>query len=116
VPEGDLRVLLRRGRIPMPTFNARLYDGNTLIAVPDAWWPDAGVAVEADSREYHYPAGDWQRTMRRHDRLVARGVLLLHFTPRQIRSSPEEVISQIRAALDAGRQRPRLPLITRPAA
>ncbi|HEY2523204.1 MAG TPA: hypothetical protein VGJ19_24040, partial [Streptosporangiaceae bacterium] len=30
VPEGDLRVLLRRGRIPMPTFNARLYDGNTL--------------------------------------------------------------------------------------
>ena len=115
-PEGDLRILLRRGRIPVPMFNARLYDGNTLIAVPDAWWPDAGVAAEVDSREYHYPAGNWQRTMRRHDRLVARGVLLLHFTPQQIRSTPEEVISQIRAALDAGRQRPRLPLVTRPAA
>jgi hypothetical protein len=43
-------------------------------------------------------------------------VLVLHFTPQQIRWGPEEVISQIRAALEAGRQRPRLPLITRPAA
>jgi hypothetical protein len=113
VPEGDLRALLQRGRIPMPLFNARLYDGNTLIAVADAWWPEAGVAAEVDSREYHYSAEDWQRTMRRHDRLVARGVLLLHFTPGQIRSAPEEVTAQIRAALTSGRGRPRLPLTTR---
>ena len=26
VAEGDLRTLLRRGRVPMPQFNARLYD------------------------------------------------------------------------------------------
>lgn len=116
VPEGDLRTLLRRGRIPMPIFNARLYDGNTLIAVADGWWPDAGVAAEVDSREYHYSAEDWQRTMRRHDQLVARGVLLLHFTPQQIRSTPQEVTAQIRAALSAGRGRPRLPLTARPAA
>jgi very-short-patch-repair endonuclease len=69
-----------------------------------------------DSREYHYSAEDWQRTMRRHDRLVAQGVLLLHFTPGQIRSAPEEVITQIRAALAAGRGRARLPIVTRPAA
>jgi hypothetical protein len=82
VPEGDLRVLLRRERVPMPMFNARLYDEEkTLIAVADAWWEDAGVAAEVDSREYHYSVEDWQRTMRRHDRLVARGVLVLHFTP-----------------------------------
>ena len=113
VPEGDLRALLRRGRIPMPLFNARLCDGNTLIAVADAWWSEAGVAAEVDSREYHYSAEDWQRTMRRHDRLVARGVLLLHFTPGQIRSAPDEVTAQIRAALVTGRGRPRLPLTTR---
>jgi hypothetical protein len=116
VPEGDLRTLLQRGRIPMPMFNARLYDGNTLIAVADAWWPEAGVAAEVDSREYHFSAGDWQRTMRRHDRLVAQGVLLLHFTPRQIRSAPDEVTAQIRTALRAGRARPPLTLTTRPAA
>jgi hypothetical protein len=115
-PEGDLRNLLRRGQIPMPIFNARLYDGTTLIAVADAWWPDAGVAAEVDSREYHYSAEDWQQTMRRHDQLVARGVLLLHFTPGQIRTQPGEATTQIRAALTAGRARPRLPLTTRPAA
>ncbi len=64
VPEGDLRLLLKRARVPMPMFNARLYDGDTLIAIVDCWWPDAGVAGEVDSREYHYRADDWQRTMR----------------------------------------------------
>ncbi len=116
VAEGDLRTLLRRGRVPMPQFNARLYDRGGLIAMVDAWWADAGVVAEVDSREYHYSAEDWQQTMRRHDRLVAQGVLLLHFTPSQIRSAPEEVITQIRAALAAGRARPRLPIVTRPAA
>jgi hypothetical protein len=52
--------------------------------------------------------------MARHDRLVAQGVLLLHFTPRQIRTAPEEVAAQIRAALAAGRDRARLMITTRP--
>lgn len=110
VPEGDLRVLLLRARIEMPVFNARLFDGTTLVAVADAWWEAAGVAAEVDSREYHYSAEDWQQTMRRHDRLVAHGVLLLHFTPRQIRTAPDEVVAQIRAALANGQQRPRIAL------
>jgi very-short-patch-repair endonuclease len=115
-PEGDLRTLLRRARVPMPVFNARLYAGKTLIAVADAWWPDAGVVAEVDSRQYHYSAEDWQGTMQRHDRLVAHGVLLLHFTPRQIRTAPDEVVAQIRAALAAGRGRSRLPITHRTAA
>jgi hypothetical protein len=110
VPEGDLRVLLKRARIEIPVFNARLYDGTVLVAVADAWWEEAGVAAEVDSKEYHYSAEDWQQTMRRHDRLVAHGVLLLHFTPRQIRTAPDEVVAQIRAALASGQQRPRIAL------
>jgi very-short-patch-repair endonuclease len=113
-PEGDLLILLRRGRLPMPRFNARLYDEKTLIAVADAWWPDAGVAAEVDSREYHYSAEDWQQTMRRHDRLVARGVLVLHFTPARIRAEPQAVAAEIRSALIAGRSRPRLPIRSLP--
>jgi hypothetical protein len=113
-PEGDLRRLIQRGKIPVPVFNARLYAGGTLIAVVDAWWEEAGVGAEVDSRAYHYSAGDWQRTMARHDRLVAHGVLLLHFTPRQIRTEPEEVAAQIVAALAAGRDRARLMITTKP--
>jgi hypothetical protein len=105
VPEGDLRGLLKRAKVPMPVFNARLYCGGKLVAMADAWWEEAGVAAEVDSKEYHYSAEDWQGTMRRHDRLVAHGVLLLHFTPKQIRTAPDEVVGQIRAALAAGRRR-----------
>jgi very-short-patch-repair endonuclease len=105
VPEGDLRGLLRRAKMPEPQFNARLYCGGKLVAVADAWWEEAGVVAEVDSKEYHYSAEDWQRTMRRHDRLAAQGVLLLHFTPAQIRTAPEEVVTQVRAALAAGRGR-----------
>ena len=113
VPEGDLRRLIKRGRIPAPVFNARLYVGRKLIAVVDAWWEEAGVGAEVDSREYHYSAEDWQGTIRRHDRLVAHGVLLLHFTPQQIRTAPDEVTAQVRAALAAGRGRARLPITAR---
>ena len=112
-PEADLRALIRHRQIPMPVFNARLYHGKKLIAIADAWWEEAGVAAEADSQEYHYSAQDWQHTMRRHDQLIAHGVLLLHFTPRQIRTTPDEVATQIRGALAAGRERPRLAIGTR---
>jgi hypothetical protein len=108
VAEGDFRVLLKRARLPMPVFNAYLFDGGTLLAIVDGWWADAGVAAEVDSREYHFSAEDWQRTTLRHDQLVARGVLLLHFTPQQIRNDPNGVAAKIRSALEVGRRRPPL--------
>lgn len=101
--EGDLRDLVRRAGLPMPMFNARLYAGTVLIAVADAWWPDAAVAAEVDSREWHLSPGDWERTLHRHARLTAHGILVLHFTPKQIRTEPAQVVAAIRAALDAGR-------------
>lgn len=113
-PEGDLRVLLKRARLPGPVFNARLYLGDQLIAVPDAWWPHAGLVAEVDSREWHLSPDDWEHTMRRHAQLTALGILVLHFSPRQIRTEPETVIAVIRAALQAGSPVPGL--TTSPAA
>jgi hypothetical protein len=79
LPEGDLRYLIARAGLPAPLFNPRLYLGDRLLAVPDAWWPQAGVAAEVDSREWHLLPADWEQTMRRHARLTAAGVLVLHF-------------------------------------
>jgi len=101
--EGDFRDLVVRAGLPMPMFNARLYAGSVLIAVADAWWPDAGVAAEADSREWHLSPEEWEQTMRRHARMTAQGILVLHFTPRQIRTEPDQVMAAVRAALEAGR-------------
>ena len=57
-PEGELFALIRRGKLPRPLFNARLFLGDELIARPDAWWPDFGVAVEVDSKAYAPWPGD----------------------------------------------------------
>ena len=114
--EADLLDLVKAGRLPMPVFNARLFVGTVLLAVADAWWPDARVAVEVDSREWHLSPGDWERTLRRHARMSAQGILVLHFTPRQIRAERAQVIATIRAALDAARAGGRPPLRTLPAA
>jgi hypothetical protein len=101
--EAEFHDLLKRAGLPMPMFNAHLYSGNTLIAIADAWWPDAGVAAEVDSREWHLLPDAWQDTIRRHARMSAQGILVLHFTPKQIRTEPAYVITTLRAALDAGR-------------
>jgi hypothetical protein len=117
VPEGEFRDLLRRSKLPEPMFNARLLgtDG-AFIASPDAWWPRAGVAAEIDSREWHLSPADWERTMRRHADMSSRGILVLHFTPRQIRTDPAKVIATIAGTLAEGARRPRLSIIALPAA
>jgi hypothetical protein len=33
------------------------------IAEPDAWWTDAGVAGEIESREWYLSPRDWERTL-----------------------------------------------------
>jgi len=115
VAEGDLRNLLRRGRVPVPYFNARLFAGEVFLGMPDAWWADVGVAVEVDSREWHLSPADWERTLRRHAEMSAHGIIVLHFTPGQIRREPERVLAAINKALASAAGRPALDIRTVPA-
>lgn len=113
VAEGDLRDLIIRAGLPRPMFNPRLFVGDEFLGKPDAWWPDAGVAAEVDSREWHLSPDDWAATLARHARMGRYGIVVLHFTPGQIRTRPEQVVTDIRVALLAGR---RLGVRARPAA
>ncbi|PZS39157.1 MAG: hypothetical protein DLM62_09805 [Pseudonocardiales bacterium] len=113
--EGDLRDLIRAHRLPPPLFNARLYVGPEFLAVADAWWPETGVVVEVDSREWHLSPEDWQRTLRRSTRMNALGINVMHVTPQRIRTEAAMVAAEIRSALEAGRARPRLAVRTLPA-
>ena len=115
VAEGDLRRLIIGGRLPEPMYNADLYSGETFIARPDAWWPDAGVAAEVDSREWHTSPTGWERTQKRHARMSAHGIIVLHFAPRRIRTDGAAVVSELRAAIESGRQRSALPIRAVPA-
>jgi hypothetical protein len=113
--EADFRRLVISSRVPRPMFNARLYtlDG-TFIAMVDAWWEDAGVAAEVDSRAYHLSPDAQDRDRDRHDKLIGYGVFPLHFSPRRIRDEGEGVIRDIEGAIVKGLQRPRLPIVARP--
>jgi very-short-patch-repair endonuclease len=112
--EADLKDLIKRSHLPEPLFNARLFVGNAFIAAPDCWWPDAGVVVEVDSREWHLSPEGWERTMSRRSRMSSHGIVVLHFTPHQIRTEPREVAEVIRSALQAAADR-FLPITTLPA-
>jgi hypothetical protein len=114
VIEGDVRKLIKRSGLPEPLYNPRLYVGSDFLAQPDLWWPDAGVAGEVDSREWHLSPASWERTLTRHDRMSAHGIIVLHLTHRRITSEPAEVIAELRSALEVGRQRPPLAIRTIP--
>lgn len=117
VAEADFRSLILRSGLPKPIFNARLFDADGMfIATVDAWWQDAGVAAEIDSRAYHLAAADQDRTTKRHDKLVAHGILPLHFPPRRMRTDAPGIISDIRLAIEKGLQRPPLPIKALPLA
>jgi hypothetical protein len=92
-PEAELAEELARSRVlPVVAWNVALIalDG-TALPTPDGWIDDTGIAIEVDSREYHLSPDDWQRSMRRHNELAAHGVLVLHFTPAEIRRGRKRV-------------------------
>lgn len=97
--EADLRTLIIQARLPTPLYNPDLFAGGQFLARPDAWWPEAGVAVEVDSMAWHLSPSDYERTQIRHDRMIAQGIRVLHFNPRYLRSAKREVAQQIRATL-----------------
>ncbi|HEX5597100.1 MAG TPA: type IV toxin-antitoxin system AbiEi family antitoxin domain-containing protein [Micromonosporaceae bacterium] len=92
-PEAELADELARSMIlPVVLWNPPLQasDGSRL-PTPDGWIQETGIALEVDSREYHLSPDGWQRTLRRHNELAAHGVLVLHFTPSEIRRRPGRV-------------------------
>jgi len=113
--EGDLKDLLRKSGLPMPLFNPMVFDGDTFVACPDAWWPELGVAVEVDSREWHLSPQDHARTLRQRRRMGNYLIVVLPFTPGQIRTQPRQVIEEIRRTLESAAGRPPLGLRTVPA-
>ena len=104
--EGQLHALIKRSGLPMPMFNPRLFVGQAFLAVPDCWWPGVGVAAEVDSRAWHLSPRGWENTLARQARMAAVGIIVLHFTPRQIYTQRSEVAGMIRSALEAARGRP----------
>ena len=112
VAEADLRALIVKARLPTPMFNPRLIVDGEFLATPDCWWPESGVAGEADSRAWHFSPREWEQTTARHARMSACGIVVLHFPPKQIRYQRDHVASMIRRALASGRELPHIRAIS----
>jgi hypothetical protein len=99
-PEIELKNTLGRSAVmPEIHWNPKLVaqDGSPLPS-PDGWIDDVGIALEVDSREYHLGPEQWQSTMRRHNILATHNVIVLHFTPSEIRSRPYHVRALVERA------------------
>ena len=109
--EAQLKYLIDRSDLERPMYNADLYtlDG-IFLGRPDAWFARAGVAGEVDSRQYHMGAKDYAETTKRHNRLEAAGIHVLHWLPSMIKGEPDKVVADLRAAIAAGNKRPPLPI------
>jgi hypothetical protein len=98
-PEAELRSLVRAShRLPPALWNPILvtHDG-TRLPSPDGYLAQAGLAIEVDSVEHHLGGEDLVRTLDRGNILSRYGILVLHFTPTEIRSSPRRVLRMIEA-------------------
>jgi hypothetical protein len=110
--EGQGRSVLQSAGLPEAQWNVDLYsEAGEWLGRPDAWWANAGVALEIDSREWHLDPAGWERTMERHALMTRRGILVVHVSPRLIWRRPDEFVTRVRDALDAGRRRGPVPVV-----
>ena len=93
-PEAELRELAATSKVLPPILwnPALVATDGTPLPTPDGWIAEAGLALEVDSRAHHSSPDDWARTLRRHNTLSRYGAVVLHFTPREIRTEPARVL------------------------
>ena len=98
--ESVLRWLLHAAGLPRPVLQHEIRDtGGRLIGRADLAWPDRKVLVEFDG-EIHRERDVFVNDLRRQNQLVAAGWVVLRFSSADVLGRPDEVIAEIRRALD----------------
>lgn len=97
VAEGDVRRAFESRGLLGLIYNPRLHlpDGSFLCA-PDVYDPRTGTVLEVDSREHHFSVQGWEATMRRHARMTAAGLAVLHVPPSRMSAEADGVVEEFR--------------------
>jgi hypothetical protein len=99
VAEADALQLWRRTGLPEAQWNVALTTPTgQLIAVPDVWLPEVGLAWEIDSYDYHFKRRDYARTLDRNARYSAHGIAYLQTIPSRLTGDRENVIVELQNA------------------
>lgn len=94
--ETRLRVVLRRGGLPPPVAQHRVFDADGFVARVDFAYPDLKLAIEYDGL-WHAGREAFLADRRRLNRLTAAGWLVVHVTVDDLRR-PSRLIARIRAS------------------
>ncbi len=110
-PEAEFRRLVLASMLPEPLWNPRLRLPDGSVVSPDAYWEEAALVHEVDSVAYHGFAEARDATMRRHTRMTAAGLMLLHNAPLRIRVEGPVVLAEVEAAYAVGARRGPAPAV-----
>jgi very-short-patch-repair endonuclease len=98
--EINFKRLCQNSRLPAPDFQERRLDASGRIRFLDAYWEKWRVHAEIDG-SHHMDVDHWAADMLRQNDVWLAGDRLLRFPAGLIRSRPEVVAGQLRAALQA---------------
>ncbi len=89
--------------LPVPLVGPELRMlGGTYVAVPDLYWPTAGVAIEVDSELRCVSEGESAWVRGGQHRMEYLGVRLVHLSGQRIAAEPDAVGDELREAFRAG--------------
>jgi very-short-patch-repair endonuclease len=99
-----LAKVLAKAGLPLPVreFPIRLADGREKYI--DLAYPEALLAVEADSYRWHSSLKDWSEDRARNNELIALGWRVLPVTYHDLRTNPGRVADQVRRCLEVCRK------------
>ena len=112
LPEAWCRELVVQCDLPPMLPNPRLTTlAGDFIGRPDGYFPDAGVAVQVHSREFHDGEDAdgvdlWARTVAHDADYAAHGILVVGVAPSDLREMPGRFIRQLRGAIESRRGLP----------
>jgi very-short-patch-repair endonuclease len=95
--------LLRRGRLPQPSRQQVVRDESGLVARVDFEYLGRDIVIEVDSRKHHLRMREWEKDLKRRNRITSQGKRVLHVTYRRMKTEPQGILDEIRAALRATR-------------
>ena len=96
--ELDLLDVIRRGGLPVPTFQHGRRDADGRQRYLDAYYEEYQLHLEIDGAQHDNPTRAWE-DMARHNALWRPGDRVLRFPAWLVRDRPEVVLAQLRAAL-----------------